>query len=101
MRSRYAAWAATMSPTRVAAELLAHARASSNATTASPTTAAAATAVVSERSTSAVAGSCVSSVAVRSGFIRVGSGFMAMRTTTGSPFVMPPSRPPARLVARR
>ena len=31
----------------------------------------------------------------------VGSGFIAARTTTGSPFVTPPSTPPARLVARR
>ena len=31
----------------------------------------------------------------------VGSGFIAARTTTGSPFVTPPSIPPARFVARR
>ena len=30
----------------------------------------------------------------------VGSGFIAARTTTSSPFVTPPSSPPARLVAR-
>ena len=76
-------------------------RASSKATTASPTTAAAAIAVVSLRSTSASAGSCVSRRAERSGFISVGSGFIATRTTIGSPFDMPPSMPPARLVSRQ
>ena len=30
---------------------------------------------------------------LRSGLVRVGIGFMAARTTTGSPFVMPPSSP--------
>ena len=34
-----------------------------------------------------------------SGFISVGSGFIAARTTIGSPFEMPASRPPARFVA--
>ena len=36
----------------------------------------------------------------RDGVIRVGIGFMAARTITSSPFVMPPSSPPARLVLR-
>ncbi len=35
-----------------------------------------------------------------SGFISVGSGFIAARTTTGSPFVIPASRPPAWFVRR-
>ena len=43
----------------------------------------------------------MSIVAVRSGFISVGSGFIAIRTTIGSPFDMPPSMPPARFVRRR
>ena len=37
----------------------------------------------------------------RSGRINVGSGFIAARTTTGSPLLTPASRPPARFVARR
>ena len=36
-----------------------------------------------------------------SGFISVGSGFIAARTTISSPFDMPPSMPPARFVSRR
>ena len=37
---------------------------------------------------------------MRSGDISVEMGFIATRTTRGSPVVMPPSVPPARLVAR-
>ena len=37
---------------------------------------------------------------LRSGLVSVGSGFIAALTTSGPPVVMPPSRPPARLVSR-
>ena len=37
----------------------------------------------------------------RSGLVSVGSGFIATRQTSGSPLVMPPSTPPARLVSRK
>ena len=52
------------------------------------------------RSRSASAGSFVSVSTQRSGFVSVGSGFIAPMTTTGSPVVMPPSIPPARFVSR-
>ena len=54
----------------------------------------------SVRSRSAWAGSRVAMSTEHSGFVSVGSGFMAARSTSGSPVVMPPSRPPARLVSR-
>ena len=53
------------------------------------------------RSRSAWAGSFVSMSTERSGLVSVGSGFMAPRTISGSPVVMPPSSPPARLVSRK
>ena len=64
------------------------------------TTPAAGTVHESVRSRSAWAGSFVARSTDRSGFVSVGSGFIAPRTTTGSPVVMPPSMPPARLVSR-
>jgi hypothetical protein len=36
----------------------------------------------------------------RSGLVSVGSGFIDARITSGSPVVIPPSTPPARLVWR-
>ena len=84
----------------VAAELLVRRDASSQATADSATTASASTAATSERSTSAVAGSPVARSTERSGFIRVGSGFIAARITSSSPFDTPASSPPARLVSR-
>ena len=43
---------------------------------------------------------CVAMSTERSGLVSVGSGFIAARATSGSPFVMPPSRPPAWFVSR-
>src|SRR5207244_296996 len=57
-------------------------------------------AVTSERSDCACAGPPVSRSTVRSGDISVEIGFIATRATSGSPVVMPPSVPPARLEAR-
>ena len=37
----------------------------------------------------------------RSGLVRVEIGLIAARTTSGWPLVIPPSRPPARLVSRK
>ena len=54
----------------------------------------------SVRSRSACAGSRVAMSTERSGLVSVGSGFIAPRTTSGSPVVMPPSRPPAWFVSR-
>ena len=62
--------------------------------------AAAGTVQESVRSRSAWAGSFVARSTLRSGLVRVGSGFIAARTTSGSPFDIPPSRPPARFVSR-
>ena len=70
------------------------------ATIASPTTPAAGTTVESVRSRIAWAGSLVSVSTERSGLVRVEIGLIAARTISGSPLVMPPSRPPARLVSR-
>src|SRR5206468_2686194 len=100
MRSRYAATAARASSTWSPPNLRLHSSASTSATIASPTTPAAGTVHESVRSRSAWAGSLVARSTERSGFVRVGSGFMAARTRTGSPVVMPPSMPPARLVSR-
>ena len=36
----------------------------------------------------------------RSGFVKVGIGFIATRAISGSPVVIPPSRPPERFVSR-
>src|SRR2546426_12721997 len=58
------------------------------------------TAVTSERSDCACAGPPVLRSTVLSGDISVEIGFIAARTTSGSPVVMPHSVPPARLVAR-
>ena len=58
------------------------------------------TAVTSLRSTTAAATSDVVVSMVCNGDMSVEIGFMATRTTIGSPLVMPPSRPPARLVTR-
>ncbi len=65
-----------------------------------PTTPAAGTVQESVRSRSACAGSWVAVSTERSGLVSVGSGFIAPRTISGSPLVMPPSSPPARLVSR-
>ena len=46
------------------------------------------------------AGSFVAMSTERSGLVSVGIGFIATRTTSGSPVVMPPSRPPERFVSR-
>ena len=54
----------------------------------------------SVRSRSAWAGSRVAMSTERSGLVSVGSGFIAQRTISGSPVVMPPSMPPERLVSR-
>ena len=59
------------------------------------------TAVTSDRSLWALAGSPVARSTVGSGDISVEIGFIATRTTTGSPVVIPPSSPPALLVGRR
>ena len=65
-----------------------------------PTTPAAGTVQESVRSRSAWAGSWVAMSTERRGLVSVGSGFMAQRTTIGSPVVMPPSIPPERFVSR-
>ena len=98
IRSTYARHAATKSPSASPPNFSRAARASSHATAASATTASASTAETSLRSTSACAGSPVSRSTDASGFISVGSGFIAARTTISSPFDMPPSMPPARFV---
>src|SRR5207245_2697758 len=74
--------------------------ASTSAIIASAMTPMAGTAVTSERSDCAWAGPPVFRSTVRSGAISVEIGFIATRATRGSPVVMPPSVPPARLVAR-
>src|SRR5204863_858683 len=74
--------------------------ASTSATIASAMTPIAGTAVTSERSDWAWAGAPVFRSTVLSGDISVEIGFIATRSTSGSPVVMPPSVPPARLVAR-
>ena len=84
----------------VAAELLAVRRSEYQRHHRLPTTPAAGTVQESVRSRSAWAGSLVSVSTERSGLVSVGSGFIAPTTTTGSPVVMPPSMPPARLVSR-
>ena len=55
---------------------------------------------VEVRSRSASAGSWVAVSTERRGWVSVGSGFIAQRTISGSPVVIPPSRPPERLVSR-
>ena len=77
-----------------------YAPASTIASIASPTTPAAGTTQESVRSRSAWAGSRVATSTERSGLVSVGSGFIAQRTISGSPVVIPPSRPPERLVSR-
>src|SRR5947207_837371 len=74
--------------------------ASTSAIIASAMTPMAGTAVTSDRSDCACAGPPVFRSTVRSGAISVEIGFIATRATRGSPVVMPPSVPPARLVAR-
>src|SRR5205814_4906699 len=74
--------------------------ASTSATIASAMTPIAGTAVTSERSDWAWAGAPVFRSTVLSGDIRVEIGFIATRSTSGSPVVIPPSVPPARFVAR-
>src|SRR5581483_3414863 len=100
MRSRYACAAASMSTSASPPSFSRAARASSHATAASATTASASTACTSLRSTSAWAGSPVARSTESSGRIRVGSGFIAARTTIGSPFDTPASMPPARFERR-
>ena len=65
------------------------------------TTAAAGTTVESVRSRNACAGSLVSVSTERSGLVRVEIGLIAARASSGWPLLMPPSRPPARLVSRK
>ena len=101
IRSTYARQAATKSPTVSPPNFSCAARASSHATAASATTASASTAATSERSTSACAGSPVARSTEPSGFISVGSGFIAARTTISSPFETPASIPPAWFDVRR
>ena len=71
-----------------------------SAVTDSTTTPARGTAHASERWWIAVASSPVAVSMVRSARGTVEIGFIATRTRTGSPLVMPPSRPPARLDSR-
>ncbi len=61
----------------------------SNAATASATTPAAGTAQTSERSTLALKGFLLKMSTERSGFMSVGMGFMAARSTMFSPLLMP------------
>jgi len=58
------------------------------------------TAVTSDRSKAAASSSFVSMSTDLSERRRVESGFRWPRTRISSPFVMPPSRPPARFVSR-
>src|SRR6201995_1025276 len=76
------------------------ARASTSATIVSTTTPAAGTAQTSERWLIATASSPVvmSTVASARGTVEI--GFIAARTRSGSPLVLPPSSPPARVVER-
>ena len=68
----------------------------------SATTPIAGTAVTSVRSLNETVSSLVStSTVVSTGRLRVESGFIAARATSRSPVDMPPSMPPARVVARR
>ena len=76
------------------------ARASTSATMVSTTTPAAGTAHTSERWWIATASSPVAMSTVASARGTVEIGFIAARTRSGWPLVMPPSRPPARLVER-
>ncbi|BAC18553.1 conserved hypothetical protein [Corynebacterium efficiens YS-314] len=80
--------------------LFSTARASTRATIASATTPAAGTAQTSERWWMPVAASPVAMSTVFRARGTVEIGFMAARTLRVSPLVMPPSRPPARLVVR-
>ncbi len=75
-------------------------RASTSATMVSTTTPAAGTAHTSERWWMATASSPVAMSTVASARGTVEIGFIAARTRTACPLVMPPSRPPARLVER-
>ena len=76
------------------------ARASTSATMVSTTTPAAGTAHTSERWWMATASSPVAMSTVASARGTVEIGFIAARTRSGWPLVMPPSSPPARLVER-
>ena len=75
-------------------------RATSNATTCSTTTLAAGTAQTSERSYCEASACLVFRSTLGMPRSSVLMGFMAARTTTGCPLVMPPSVPPALLVSR-
>ena len=77
------------------------ASASTSATIASATTPAAGTAQTSERWWCALAASPVLTSMVRSARGTVAIGFIAARTRSTSPVLMPPSMPPARPVVRR
>ena len=85
---------------RVAAEFLEECRSQLSATIASPATPAAGTTQTSERSYAAFTASFVFRSAVSSGRRRVEIGFRYPRTTISSPFVIPPSIPPARFEER-
>ena len=71
-----------------------------NATTFSITTLAAEIALMSDRSQPASLGSPVRRSTLASGLPSVLIGFITPRTTTGWPFVIPPSKPPALFVGR-
>src|SRR3954453_23764434 len=94
MRSLYAPSAACTSSMWSPPNFSRYAPASTSATIASATTAAAGTTVESVRSRIACAGSLVSVSTDRSGCVIVEIGFIAAWTTSGSPLVMPPSKPP-------
>src|ERR1700733_5919181 len=71
-----------------------------SATIASAATPAAGTTQTSLRSYAAFTGSRVAKLTLASGRLRVEIGFRYPRTTTSSPFEMPPSSPPALLCSR-
>jgi hypothetical protein len=76
--------------------------ASTSAVIVSATTPMAGTAVTSVRSLKLTVSCLVTtSTVVRTGRLSVASGFIATRHTISSPVDMPPSMPPARVVARR
>src|SRR5215217_5595138 len=77
-----------------------NASASTMAAMDSPITAAAGTAHESARSLKARVGSPVARSTVRRALAMVEMGFIAAAITTGSPFVIPPSNPPRRLLLR-
>src|SRR5918999_2430851 len=98
---RYPCRLRAVSSTESPPNLASAASASTSATMASATTPAAGTAVTSLRWLIALAGSPVRTSTVSRARGTVEIGFIAARTRTGSPVVMPPSMPPARWLRRR